>query len=183
MKSAMLFCCWLACVGCVEAPSELGKLEAASKKQVPPAPLPGLPAPLPDGDERHAIITLRFGEKGVELVTTALGSGPAPASRRDGPISFTMLGRDDEKLGRKYLDDPRDVRAYDPDSKTGSVDPVVRMNDVEVPLAFPLAPGLDRLRVEDAAGKLQASLVIGEALAEACSVDGTDPCQHFLKYR
>lgn len=174
MKPSWMLAAALACTACDDASPDLTKTKAPVQLE--------LPAPLPDADERHAVVVLRFDEKGAELVSTRIGVGAAPAPRDEGPLRLTMLDRKGVELGRAYLDDPRDVRAYGGDPKSSSIDPVVRMSNVEATLSLPLSPGFDRLDLRSTRGKMQLTFLVGESLRKACDLDGSDVCRRFAKY-
>jgi hypothetical protein len=142
------------------------------------------PAPQPDADERHVILSLRFaGEKAdatLEDVRVAPGlRAQAPENPADALVA--LVDRDGRIVAEIGVVDPFVARVYGTSDDAPHSTP--SLDEHPLWLALPLAPGAVEARWQDVRSGRTFAWSIGEALEKQCADDASAACRAYLDRR
>lgn len=142
------------------------------------------PAPQPDADERHVILSLRFGPEKLEATLEGVRVAPGPrAQTPESPADalVALVGPDGRIVAEIGVVDPFVARTY------GTSDDAPHSNATldEHPLwlALPLAPGAVEVRWQDVRSGRTFTWPIGKALEAQCAGDDSAACRAYLERR
>lgn len=154
--------------------------ETAAQSPAEPVALaaePASPAPQPDLEARHVVLTLHaHGEGAIELTSVAVGVGPAPGHEREATWATLRLADARGNTLREIpMDDPQLVRAYRAPSASAAPDEAMR-RDVELWVAVPLDAGLAEVHWIDHQSSATTGWKLEDALRAACAEDESPAC-------
>lgn len=142
------------------------------------------PAPQPDADERHVILSLRFGPEKLEA--TLEGIRVAPGLRAQAPENpadalVALLGPDGRIVAEIGVVDPFVARVYG--TSDDAPHSSATLDEHPLWLALPLAPGAVEVRWQDVRSGRTFAWHIGKALEAQCADDSSATCRAYLDGR
>jgi hypothetical protein len=142
------------------------------------------PVPQPDADERHVILSLRFGaekqDATLDEVRLAYGArAQTPESPADALVA--LVDRDGRIVAELGVPDPFVARAYE--TREGALHTTPKLDEHPLWLAVPLAPGAVEVRWQDVRSHRTLAWPIAEALEQQCAGDASAACRAYLERR